>query len=108
TYAEEGTYTVNVTLKHDLLPSITTPNQSIVIADQQLTNLTTATMPSGKVEGVAIGTITGIATFTDPAGPEVVGDYTATINRRGRTVTTTSLPPPLRAPRPHPQPPELR
>ena len=37
TYAEEGTYTVNVTLKHDALASVTTPNSSITIADAALT-----------------------------------------------------------------------
>src|SRR5207249_3549397 len=36
TYVEEGTYTVNVTLKHDALAAVTTPNQTIAIADQQI------------------------------------------------------------------------
>src|SRR5207248_301566 len=80
TYSEEGTYVVNVTLKHDALAAVTTPDRSFIILDQQLTNLTTAAMPSGKLESVAIGAITGIATFTDPAGAEAVSDYTATIN----------------------------
>src|SRR5260370_28738992 len=71
---------VNVALTHDVLAAVTTPNQSITIADQQLTTLATATLPTGKLEGAAIGAISGIATFTDPAGAEVVGDYTATIN----------------------------
>src|SRR5260370_38176638 len=71
---------VNVALTHDVLAAVTTPNQSITIADQQLTTLATATLPAGKLEGAGIGAISGIATFTDPAGAEVVGDYTATIN----------------------------
>src|SRR5260370_41079544 len=45
-----------------------------------LTNLASATLPAAGQEGAAIGAISGIATFTDPAGAEVVGDYTATIN----------------------------
>jgi hypothetical protein len=32
-YIEEGTYTVNVTLKHDALATVTTPNQTIVVND---------------------------------------------------------------------------
>ena len=51
TYAEEGTYTVNVTLTHDLLPPVTTPDQSITIADQQPTNLASANLPASGQEG---------------------------------------------------------
>jgi hypothetical protein len=90
-YAEEATYTVNVTLTHDLLAALTTPNQTIVIADRQLTNLASANLPSSGQENVAVGAITGIATFTDPAGPEALGDYTATVNWGDGTTSPGSI-----------------
>src|SRR5439155_1554136 len=68
TYVEQPTYTVNLTLKHDALPAVTTPNQTIAVADQQITNLTAANLPATGNENASIGAITGIATFTDPAG----------------------------------------
>src|SRR5205807_1542848 len=71
---------VNVTLTHDALAAVTTPNQTIGIADQQLTNLATSVLPTGKLEGAAIGAIANIASFTDPGGAEPIADYTATIN----------------------------
>src|SRR5207249_2362532 len=82
TYFEEGTYDVYVTLTHDALTPVNTPVSSIVIADQQLTHLATADMPSGNLESIGIGAITGIATFTDPAGEsvETIADFTATIH----------------------------
>src|SRR5439155_1334414 len=82
TYVEEGTYTVTVTLKHDALPAVTTHSQTIAIADQQITNLTAANLPATGNENASIGAITGIATFTDPAGvgAETTADFTATIS----------------------------
>src|SRR5260370_35075347 len=44
TYVEEGTYTVTVTLKHDALAALTTPNQTIAVTDQQITT------PAGSKE----------------------------------------------------------
>jgi hypothetical protein len=88
TYAEEGTYTVNVTLTHDKLAAQTTPNQTIVIADQQVT--TPVVAPATLTEGQSVAA-TGIATFTDPAGAEAVGDYTATINWGDSTPTSTGV-----------------
>jgi PKD repeat protein len=79
-YAEEGTYTVTVTLTHDALPTVTTPGQTIVIADQPVANVTGPNLPSAIREGAAVGAIIGIATFTDLAGPESLADYTATID----------------------------
>src|SRR5260370_1176025 len=82
---------VNVALTHDVLAAVTTPNQSITIADQQLTNLATATLPAGKLEGAGIGAITGIATFTYP---ERMSDLPAPVNltsplQRDNTKTST-------------------
>src|SRR5205807_1379523 len=63
-------------------PAVTTPNQTITVRDQQLTSLGSANLPGTGNEGAAIGAITGIATFTDPAGvgAETTTDFTATIN----------------------------
>src|SRR5205085_988823 len=80
TYTEEGTYSVTVTVQHDLLAAVTSNARTIVVADQQLTNLASAGLPANGLEGTALASINGIATFTDPAGPEVVTDYVATIN----------------------------
>src|SRR5205814_3190937 len=63
TYVEEGTYTVNVTLKHDALAALTTPNQTITIADQQITTHPKTNVQATGNEHAAIGAITGIATF---------------------------------------------
>src|SRR6202030_251070 len=94
TYVEEGSYTVNVTLKHDALVALTTPDQTITIADQQLTSLASANLPASGSEGSALGAITGIATFTDPAGDGVEtasGDFTATINWGDSTTSTGTV-----------------
>ncbi len=84
TYVEEGTYTETVTVTHDALPSVTSAGQSIVVADQQITNLTVveSTLPTDAMENVQNAAITGVATFTDPAGlgDETPADFVATID----------------------------
>ncbi len=80
TYAEEGTYSVRVTVTHDRLSPVTGGSQTIVIADQPLTGLAGANLPAAGTEGAAVGPVTGIASFADPAGAEATGDYTATID----------------------------
>src|SRR5207302_1013615 len=77
-----------VTLKHDLLATVTSPNQTITVADQQLTALASANLPASGDRKSVVRESSGIATFTDPAGPEAVGDYKATINW-GDTTTST-------------------
>src|SRR5205823_12085373 len=91
TYVEEGSYTVTVTVKHDALAAVTSNSQTIMVADQQLTNLTSSNLPPTGNENAALAAITGIATFTDPAGAEVVGDYTATINWGDSTTSTGTV-----------------
>src|SRR5262249_44535349 len=79
TYAEEGSYTVTVTVKHDALAAVTSAGQTIVVADQQLTNLTSSNLPPTLLENTSTGAITAIASFTDPAGVGVetaAGDFT--------------------------------
>jgi uncharacterized protein YjbI with pentapeptide repeats len=76
--AEEGSDSVTV-----FNPLGGTSNvQTFSISDQQLTNLAAANLPSTGQEGVALGAVTGIATFTDPAGVgnETTNDFTATVN----------------------------
>ena len=82
TYVEEGTYTATVTVKHDALAAVTSAGQTIVVADQQLTSLTSSNLPPGLLENTSTGAITSIATFVDPAGVESdgVAAYTATVN----------------------------
>ena len=82
TYVDEGTYTVSATVQHDGLAALTSNTQSITIADQQLANLVSANLSANGVEGAGIGAITGIATFTDPAGAgaETLAGFIATIN----------------------------
>src|SRR5205823_8484117 len=91
TYVEEGSYTVTVTVKHDALAAVASNSQTIVVADQQLTNLTSSNLPPTGNENAALAEITSIATFTDPGGAEVVGDYTATINWGDSTTSTGTV-----------------
>src|SRR5262249_57633758 len=78
TYVEEGTYTISVSVKHDLLPT-RTGTQSVTVTDQQITTPIVATLT--PQEGAPTGPITGIATFADPAGTgiEGAGDFNATV-----------------------------
>src|SRR5262249_32655555 len=75
-YAEEGTRTVTVTIHHDSAPD-TTVTSTARIADPSV-------VPTGNfavlaTEGSDSGMQT-VATFTDPGGPEPLGDYSADIN----------------------------
>jgi hypothetical protein len=81
-YAEEGTYFVTVSVQHDNEPALTTALAAVRISDQQLTALTGPTLPTTGTEGTAFngGAISSIATFTDAAGVEAAGDYTASIS----------------------------
>src|SRR5262249_56903406 len=78
TYAEEGSFTLTVTVTHDLLPPVS-GTATVSVADQQITGLVAANLPATGLEGAALGAITAIATFTDPGGAEAVGDYAATV-----------------------------
>src|SRR5206468_8662596 len=72
TYAEEGTYPIVVSV-HDgdtkipILSSITVSDPAVVA---------TGVAPLASVEGISTPTVT-LATFTDPGGPEVLSDYSA-------------------------------
>src|SRR2546425_3255781 len=75
-YAEEGTYPITVFVSHDTAPTASVAS-SATVSDP-------AVSPTGgftvtAVEGADSGAQT-VATFTDPGGAEVVGDYAASIN----------------------------
>jgi hypothetical protein len=76
TYLEEGKYTVNVTLKHDALPSVKTPSKTITIADAPLTGYSKSL---SATHGVPLTNVV-VASFTDADPGGAVSDYTATIN----------------------------
>src|SRR5262249_31605399 len=82
TYAEERTYTVTVTLKHDALAPVPRSGHTITTTAQYRCFTAVANLPATGREGAALRTIPGIATFNDPAGVgvETVADFTATIN----------------------------
>jgi hypothetical protein len=76
TYAEEGSYTVTVTVTDSTLLSgsktfkINTSDPSVVATGGKSIN---------SVEGASTGSVL-LATFTDPGGPEVLADYSADID----------------------------
>src|SRR5207249_1381940 len=84
TYGEEGTYTIQIIdLKHEGVLGAGGASQdasNITVNEAPITSLTAGTSAQTINEGSTITAISGIATFTDPAGAETTGDYTATIN----------------------------
>jgi len=84
TYVAENAagYAVNVTVRHDQLTALTTAAAgTIVVADQPVS--TPVVNALNAVEGTATGSITGLATFSDPAGTgseNAATDFSATIN----------------------------
>jgi hypothetical protein len=75
-YRDEGTYTIRVTLTHDLLPAVAASSGTAVVADAPLTASSSALTTQ---QGIALSN-RQVATFTDtnPRGP--IGDFTATIS----------------------------
>ena len=75
TYAEEGIYAPVVTIGHDSTPAVSVTD-SMTVSDASVA----ATGASvSALRGINSGALT-LATFTDPAGAEAAGDYSATIN----------------------------
>jgi hypothetical protein len=82
TYTEEGTYTVNVSITHDLLPVVPAPAQTITVGDPAvvITPQSFNAIPNLPFSGQVV------ATFTDPGGAELVSgnpdpnEYSATID----------------------------
>jgi uncharacterized repeat protein (TIGR01451 family) len=74
-YAEEGAFTIAVTIHHDTSTDVTVNSMAAVI-DQAV--VATGSFFFAAVEGNLSAT-QAVATFTDPAGTESVGNYTAQI-----------------------------
>jgi hypothetical protein len=83
-YAGEGTYTINVTLRHDALAILTTPNQTITIADAPLT---ANALALSQTYGSDPGSQT-VAQFQDTGGAETLNNYSAMINWGDGTAAT--------------------
>ncbi|HSZ57121.1 MAG TPA: PKD domain-containing protein, partial [Tepidisphaeraceae bacterium] len=84
TYAEEGNYSPKVTVTDNTLLS-GSATFNVAVSDP-------AVIPTGGflvtgVEGANSGAQT-VATFTDPGGPEVLGDYSATIKWGDGNITS--------------------
>ena len=77
TYATAGSYTETVTIKHDLLPAVTSTGQTIVIADKPVAAMGGITLT--PLEGLAFTNVR-VATFIDPAGAQSLSNYSATID----------------------------
>jgi hypothetical protein len=74
-YAEDGSYNITVSLNHDNSPSVTV-SSSATVSDPGV--LASGGFSVGATEGITTSLQT-LATFTDPGGPEVLKDYSASI-----------------------------
>src|SRR5207249_2002828 len=77
TYGEEGSYSVKVTISHGTAPD-TVVTASATVTDPAVALNTTA-LSFSAVEGITSAS-QPVATFTDPGGAEVIGEYAATID----------------------------
>jgi hypothetical protein len=75
-YAEDGSYPLTVVMDHGLAPSVTATSAALV-ADRAV--IATGGVTVSAQEYASLGPQT-LAVFTDPAGNEATGDYSATIN----------------------------
>jgi hypothetical protein len=76
TYAEEGAYPLRVVMDHSLAPSVTATSTALV-TDPSVIAIGGATVAAQEFRSFGPQTL---AVFTDPAGNETTGDYSATIN----------------------------
>ena len=76
-YAEEGPYTISVTIHHETAATVTVTSGANV-NDQNL--IATGSFTYSGVEGSLPPAAETVATFTDPAGPETLANYVALIN----------------------------
>jgi hypothetical protein len=87
TYAEENTsgYNIATTINHDQSTAVTV-NSTATVSDPAVnpTNTTVAVVQNTQFSGT-------VATFTDPGGPEALGDYSATINWGDGTPTSAGV-----------------
>jgi hypothetical protein len=82
-YAEEGTFTITVTIHHDLAADASATSTA-TIADVSVAAVGVPAIDA--VEGAATGSV-AVATFTDPGGPEAIGDYSASVDWGDGTTT---------------------
>ncbi|HLJ95117.1 MAG TPA: choice-of-anchor Q domain-containing protein, partial [Gemmataceae bacterium] len=84
TYAEEGAYTITVTIGHETTAA-QTASTIVTVSNPPVT--ASGGFAFSAAEGAALGTQM-VATFTDPAGPETLSDYTVSINWGDSTAAT--------------------
>jgi hypothetical protein len=74
-YSEEGTYSITITIHHDMAPPATAMS-SAVVSDQSVSAVGGFSLSAAEGNDSGIQTL---ATFTDPAGAEAQGDYSADV-----------------------------
>src|SRR5205807_828823 len=96
TYAEESAadhagsnpYQITVTISHESAPTATASStETHTAAVEVASNIVFGTATESTSSGLQT-----VATFTDPGGAEVVGDYSAITNWGHRTPATTLFP----------------
>src|SRR5207245_1892380 len=75
TYGEEGSYTTSVTIAHESAPTTTITGGAATVTDPAVL-ASPFSPPAAQVPALSTQ---AVATFTDPGGPEAIGNYTATI-----------------------------
>jgi uncharacterized repeat protein (TIGR01451 family) len=84
-YSEEGSFTITTTIHHDSAPDAAAMSTAAV-SDPAV--IPTGNFPVIATEGADSGPVT-VASFTDPAGPEPLSNYSADINWGDGTATST-------------------
>jgi uncharacterized repeat protein (TIGR01451 family) len=75
-YSDDNTYAIQVTVHHATAADATTTS-TVIVSDPAV--IATGGFTLTASEGTSSPTLT-LATFTDPAGPEAVGNYSATVD----------------------------
>ncbi|HEV3344414.1 MAG TPA: DUF4214 domain-containing protein [Pirellulales bacterium] len=87
TYAEEGSHSILMTLRHEGAPAATATSTAVV-SDPAVA--ATGGFTYSATEG-STATAQTVAVFTDPGGAEVVGDYSATVDWGDGTSATAGV-----------------
>lgn len=86
-YAEEGTYSLAITLSHDQAPNVTVTSTAAV-ADPAVIAIGGATF---NAQEFRTSDAQPLAAFTDPGGGESLNDYSATVNWGDGTVSSGQI-----------------